>query len=108
MQQVVMNLVHNGIESTENTHDRPKALILRSRSEIKGSIVIEVCDNGSGIGDVERMFEPFFTTKEKGMGMGLSICRSIIDSHGGVLRAERNREFGTTFSFTIPIIEETK
>jgi PAS domain S-box-containing protein len=108
MQQVMINLVHNGIESMENVHDRPRVLILRSRSAENDSIIIEVCDHGPGIDDVEKVFEPFFTTKEKGMGMGLSICRSIIDSHGGVLRAKRNKEFGTTFSFTIPILGEEK
>lgn len=107
MQQLMINLVHNGIESMDNVHDRLKRLILRSKCGKDSTILIEVCDHGAGIEDTERVFEPFFTTKNEGMGMGLSICRSIVDAHGGILWAARNEEYGSTFRFTIPILSET-
>jgi PAS domain S-box-containing protein len=106
MQQLMINLVQNAIESMEGVTGRPKSLILRSRRSDPGAILIEVCDHGTGLENAERVFEPFFTTKEKGMGMGLSICRSIVDAHEGSLWATRNEDQGTTFSFTIPAVTE--
>jgi PAS domain S-box-containing protein len=106
MQQLMINLVHNAIESMDSVHGRPKPLILRSRYDGANSILIEVCDQGIGLENPERVFDPFFTTKEKGMGMGLSICRSIVDAHGGRLWATRNEDQGTTLSFTIPVLAE--
>lgn len=107
MQQVISNLIHNAIESMEEVWDRSRRLIVRSRSEGYRSIVVEICDQGAGINDIERVFEPFFTTKERGMGLGLSICKSIIDSHEGVLRVEPNGDYGTIASFSLPIGEKT-
>jgi signal transduction histidine kinase len=66
-------------------------------------VQIEVSDRGGGIESPDRIFEPFFTTKAHGMGMGLAICRSIIESHGGRLWVETDRSHGTTFFFTLPI-----
>jgi PAS domain S-box-containing protein len=106
MQQLMINLVQNAIESMETVADRPKLLTLRSRRSDAETILIEVCDHGSGLDNADRVFEPFFTTKEKGMGMGLSISRSIVDAHEGSLWATQNEGQGTTFSFTIPVLTE--
>jgi len=65
-------------------------------------VLVEVRDHGSGVEDVDRIFEPFFTTKENGMGMGLAICRSIVEAHDGHLRATKNEPCGTTLTFTLP------
>jgi len=107
MQQVFSNLLHNAIESMEEVWDRPRRLILRSRSDQHRSIVVEICDQGVGVNDADKVFDPFFTTKKKGMGLGLSICKSIIDSHKGVLRVEPHGDCGTIASFSLPIGGET-
>jgi signal transduction histidine kinase len=101
MQQVIVNLVRNGIEAMEATVDVPKLLSIRSRRE--GTYVrVEVRDRGRGLQDSESAFKPFFTTKKNGMGMGLTICRSIIEAHGGRLWATQNEGSGTTFCFALP------
>jgi PAS domain S-box-containing protein len=106
MQQLMINLIHNGLDAMDSVVDHSKVLLLSSKVGEDNTVQIDVCDHGAGIENAERIFEPFFTTKEKGMGMGLSICRSIVDAHGGNLWASRNEGRGTTFSFTIPISEE--
>jgi PAS domain S-box-containing protein len=106
MQQVLINLIHNGLDAMEVVVDRPKTLLLRSFIE-DNSLTVEVCDNGCGLEDLESVFEAFVTTKEKGMGMGLAICHSIIDAHGGRLRAIRNPVHGTTLSFSLPLHQST-
>jgi PAS domain S-box-containing protein len=101
LQQVLVNLMRNAIEAVE---DRKGARTLQVRASALGDAVrVEVSDNGGGLQHPDRIFESFFTTKEKGMGMGLAICRSIIESHGGRLWAEPNAEAGTTFVFTLPL-----
>jgi PAS domain S-box-containing protein len=104
MQQVLVNLARNGIEAMGATQDMPKVLSIRSRRDGTSNIHVEVCDRGIGLQDTEKVFEPFFTTKGSGMGMGLAICRSIIEAHQGRLWATRNDDRGTTFRFTLPII----
>jgi PAS domain S-box-containing protein len=106
MQQLMINLVNNGIEAMDGVIHRPKRLFLWSGSDSLNSILIGVCDHGNGLMDPERVFEPFFTTKEKGMGIGLSICRSIIEAHGGSIWITRNKDQGTTFSFRLPVLRE--
>ena len=106
MQQLMINLIHNGLDAMSSVVETSNCLVLRSMVGENNSLQIEVCDCGTGIENAERIFEPFFTTKEKGMGMGLSICRSIVDAHGGNLWAKRNEGRGTTFCYTIPITEE--
>jgi PAS domain S-box-containing protein len=104
LQQVLMNLVTNGIDSMRNVDDRPKRLIIRARLE-GDSVLTQIEDSGTGIADPNSIFDSFFTTKEKGMGMGLSICRSIVEAHSGRLWAESNPAGGAIFSFTVPVGE---
>jgi C4-dicarboxylate-specific signal transduction histidine kinase len=105
LQQVILNLVMNGIEAMMTINDRPRTLILRSESQSGREIRILVQDSGIGLSEEVkgRLFEPFFTTRTKGMGMGLSISRSIIEAHGGRLWAESNGSVGATFQFNLPV-----
>jgi len=102
VQQVLVNLMRNGIEAMEATAEDRRALLIRSRHDEHASIRIEVCDTGRGFGDAERIFEPFFTTKQNGMGMGLAICRSIVESHGGRLWTANREAGGAIVAFTFP------
>jgi signal transduction histidine kinase len=104
LQQILLNLVSNGIEAMHVNLDRPKNLIIRSqqRDEV---VLTEVVDNGEGIPDPEQIFETFFTTKENGMGIGLPICKSIIEAHGGRMWASNGVPAGSVVSFAIPIPE---
>jgi C4-dicarboxylate-specific signal transduction histidine kinase len=106
LQQVLMNLVLNGMESMHGVTDRPKTLTIHSRGQ-DGMLLTEIRDQGIGIKDFNKVFETFFTTKENGMGMGLSICRSIIEAHEGRLWGTPGPLAGTTFSFTIPVFRES-
>ena len=101
VQQVLVNLIRNGIEAMDAVIDRPRTLQIRSCRDGLDTIRIEVRDAGMGFKEAERAFEPFVTTKRNGMGMGLAICRSIIESHGGRLWAANNETFGATVAFTL-------
>jgi PAS domain S-box-containing protein len=105
LQQVIINLVMNGIEAMQSSTDRPRELVIRSGQDHAQEVLVSVTDNGAGISaeNADRLFNPFFTTKSSGMGMGLSICRSIMDSHGGRLWASTNVPHGATFQFTLPV-----
>ena len=102
LQQVIINLVVNGIQAMTHT-DTPRELLIRSKRDRIDEVVVAVQDLGSGIDpEIEdKLFSPFLTTKPNGMGMGLSICRSIIEAHGGRVWASRNSGPGTTFHFTL-------
>jgi len=104
LQQVIINLVLNAIEAMQSVTDRPRELLIRSAQDERG-VVVTVTDCGVGFAEenVERMFSPFFTTKPSGMGLGLSICRSIVESHGGRLSVVRQEGPGATFQFTLPL-----
>ena len=102
IQQTLINLVHNAIEAMDGVADRAKSLFLRARRQ-GDELLIQVRDSGSGIEDPTLIFEPFFTTKGSGMGMGLSICRSIVEAHGGRLWATANEDAGMTFSVALPL-----
>ncbi|RWB73981.1 MAG: PAS domain S-box protein [Mesorhizobium sp.] len=101
IQQVLVNLIRNGMDAMDSVAG-DRVLGLRAR-RIGDAIQIEISDRGPGIEFPDRIFEPFFTTKEHGMGMGLAICRSIVESHGGRLWVEKNEPHGTTFVFTMPV-----
>ena len=101
IQQVLLNLMRNGIEAMANSARRE--LSVTSARTVNDMVEVRVADTGSGIAaDVaENLFQPFFTTKPQGMGVGLSICRTIVEAHGGTISAERNPGGGTVFRFTI-------
>ena len=103
LQQVVFNLLLNAIEAMDSVVDRPKKLFICSKRPSPETVLVEVRDSGVGLKDPDKIFEAFFTTKENGMGMGLAICRSIIDAHHGRLWAASGEGAGTTFSFTLPV-----
>ena len=105
IQQTLINLVHNATEAMAVLIGRPKSLVVRSRRE-GDHLLVEVRDFGVGIKDPTLVFEPFFTTKESGMGMGLSISRSIVEAHGGRIWATANEDAGTTISFTLPLASD--
>ena len=105
IQQTLINLVHNATEAMAVLMARPKSLVVRSRRE-GDHLLVEVRDFGVGIKDPTLVFEPFFTTKESGMGMGLSISRSIVEAHGGRIWATANEDAGTTISFTLPLASD--
>jgi PAS domain S-box-containing protein len=105
LQQVLINLVMNGIEAMQPVTDRPRELVIRSSQHENSEVIVSVTDYGVGISaeNADRLFNPFFTTKDSGMGMGLSICRSIMEAHGGQLWATANAPHGATFQFTLPV-----
>jgi PAS domain S-box-containing protein len=104
LQQVVLNLVMNGIEAMASVEDRPRELLIRSRRHADGPVVLTVQDSGVGIDprSVDRLFDAFFTTKASGMGMGLSIARSIVEAHGGRLWVAANAGHGATLQLALP------
>lgn len=105
LQQVLMNLVVNAVDAMRETTRRPRSLFITTTLEKRGWVRVEVADTGKGLDPLtaERIFEPFVTTKSSGMGLGLSICRTIIvEAHGGELSASPRSPCGTTFQFTVP------
>ena len=104
LQQLIMNLIMNGADAMKSVTDRPRNLRIRSQLDEAGSILISIKDSGTGIDKEihDRIFDPLFTTKPSGMGMGLSICRRIVEAHGGRLWASSAAPHGTDFHFTIP------
>ena len=105
IQQALVNLARNALEAMKSVTDREKRLSILCRQD-GTNVLIQVRDTGSGIPNPTAIFDPFFTTKESGMGMGLAICRSIVDAHGGRLWAVQNDGPGATFSLTLPISAE--
>jgi PAS domain S-box-containing protein len=108
LQQVVLNLVINGIEAMQPVKDRPRELVIRTLQDETGQVVVMVSDGGVGVAaeNADRLFDAFFTTKSSGMGMGLSICRSIVNAHGGRLSASGHAGPGATFQFALPLHRE--
>jgi C4-dicarboxylate-specific signal transduction histidine kinase len=104
LQQVVLNLILNAIEAMGSVEQRTRILSIRTEQRGTAEILVAIHDSGPGIDPehLQRAFEPFYTTKTSGLGMGLSICRSIIDAHGGQLWADANEPRGAVFQFTLP------
>jgi C4-dicarboxylate-specific signal transduction histidine kinase len=106
LQQVVLNLLLNAVEAMDSVEATPRELLISTRQDHKG-VHVAVHDSGPGIDpeQLDRIFNSFYTTKPSGTGMGLSICRSIIDAHGGQLWAKANEPRGTIFQFTLPSVQ---
>jgi hypothetical protein len=102
LQQLVLNLLLNGIEAMDAVVDRPKKIYICSKRDSPATVLVEIQDSGVGLPDPDKVFEAFFTTKKNGMGMGLAICRSIVEVHDGRLWATPGDASGTTFCFTLP------
>jgi PAS domain S-box-containing protein len=105
IQQVIMNLLRNAADAMSGLHDRPRQLLIRTEQDEDNHVRLSVQDTGVGFGPdgTERLFEAFYTTKSDGMGIGLSVSRSIIESHRGRLWGQTNDGPGVTFSFSIPV-----
>ena len=105
LQQVLLNLILNGMDAVGSDAAHGRKVAVTARNEGRDTLAFGVADTGTGIpaARIERVFDPFFTTKASGIGMGLSISRSIVEAHGGRIWAENNAEGGATFRFTLPV-----
>jgi signal transduction histidine kinase len=103
LQQVILNLIMNAIEAMREVSEGPRELLIGTRTHIRDGVTVAVRDSGPGLKpeSLDHLFDPFYTTKPSGMGMGLSICRSIIEAHGGRLWATANAPRGAVFQFTV-------
>jgi signal transduction histidine kinase len=108
LQQVVMNLILNAIEAMSSVEAGERELLISTEQNQTGDVLVAVRDSGPGIDPehLDRLFEAFYTTKSSGVGMGLSICRSIIEAHGGRLWADVNEPRGAAFQFTLASAEK--
>jgi C4-dicarboxylate-specific signal transduction histidine kinase len=104
IQQVMLNLMINAVDAMSMADDGPRELMISTAMHEADAVLVAVCDSGPGIApeNIERLFEPFYTTKSTGMGIGLSICHSIVAAHGGRLWASANVPRGAVFQFTMP------
>jgi signal transduction histidine kinase len=107
LQQVMLNLIVNAVHAMQEVGRGRRELVISSAMGSSSDVLLSVRDTGRGINpeQLERLFDPFYTTKSDGMGMGLSICRSIVESHGGKIWAAANPPNGAAFHFTIPRFE---
>jgi signal transduction histidine kinase len=108
LQQVILNLIVNAVEAMSGASDGTRELLVSTRNEPDG-VSVEVRDSGPGFAPetLEHVFDAFYTTKPSGLGMGLSICRSIIEAHNGQLWASANLPCGASFQFALPVIANT-
>ena len=109
IQQILINLIANALDAMENIAPGKRRIIISTGQSLdKKTVMLKVSDTGVGISyeDIEEIFTPFETTKQKGIGLGLSICRSIIENHSGSITAQNNQSGGTTFYVELPVIEE--
>jgi PAS domain S-box-containing protein len=104
LQQVILNLIMNAVEAMSGIGEEAREVLISTETDPAGSVLVTVRDSGPGLDptSVDRIFEAFYTTKPEGMGMGLAICRSIIEAHGGRLWASANESRGAVFQFTLP------
>ena len=104
VQQVILNLIMNAVDAMIDVHGRPRELLVGTERDATGGVVVRVTDSGSGLSSesFDRVFEAFYTTKPRGMGMGLSICRTIVEAHGGRIWASRTAGPGATLQFALP------
>jgi C4-dicarboxylate-specific signal transduction histidine kinase len=107
LQQVILNLIVNAVEAMSGASDGARELLISTGKDASNAVLVAVRDSGSGLdpGGLDRLFDAFYTTKPSGMGMGLSICRSIIEAHGGRVWATANVPQGALFEFTLPVAE---
>ena len=105
VQQVLLNLIRNAAEAMYDVNDRPRQLVISAAKAESGGAIVTVRDSGPGIdpANLERVFDALYTTKTDGLGIGLSICRTIVEAHGGKLWATADAPYGTTFQFTLPV-----
>jgi signal transduction histidine kinase len=108
LQQVMLNLIMNAVEAMSEVSERSRELLISTSKAGSDRVLVAVSDSGPGLPQAfpDRIFDAFYTTKRTGLGLGLSICRSIIDAHGGRLWAKPNDPHGTVFCFTMPIGEK--
>jgi len=109
LQQVILNLIMNAVEVMSGVSDGTREMLISTGKSESGGVLVAVRDSGPGLAPatVERLFDAFYTTKPGGLGMGLSICRSIIEAHGGRLWASANLPRGASFQFALPAIANT-
>ena len=105
LQQVILNLIVNAVEAMNDVGDRPRELRISSERDALNGVLVGVRDSGPGLSpeSSDRLFDAFYTTKPGGMGMGLSICRSIVEAHRGRIWASRSASPGATVQFTLPV-----
>jgi signal transduction histidine kinase len=105
LQQVIINLILNGIEAMSAVDDRPRELVIETQVYLGTQVLLAVHDSGVGFdpANVDQLFAALHTTKPNGLGMGLSISRSIVENHGGQLWATGNKDEGATFRFALPL-----
>jgi PAS domain S-box-containing protein len=104
LQQVILNLIVNAIEAMSSSYTGSSELGIRTEIDVTGAVLVTISDSGPGLGaeELEQVFQAFYTTKAKGMGMGLAICRSMVEAHGGRMWASNNESRGAVFRFTLP------
>jgi len=104
LQQVILNLILNAVQAMSGVSEKSRELLVSTEQEASGAVLVTVQDSGPGLDpeSVARAFDAFYTTKPQGMGIGLAICRSIVEAHGGKLWAIANKDRGATFQFTLP------
>ena len=109
LQQVVLNLIVNAVQAMRTVEQGPRELVITSARTESNGVLVAVKDSGPGVvpANLNQLFEPFYTTKPDGLGMGLSICRSIIEAHGGRLWVTDNLPQGAVFNFTVPVQPES-
>jgi signal transduction histidine kinase len=108
LQQVILNLVMNAVEALNATSEGARELLISTRKAQPDVVLVAVCDTGPGLAPatLDQLFDAFYTTKPGGLGLGLSICRSIIEAHGGRLSAKANVPRGAIFEFSLPVANQ--